>query len=425
MSANFSKYVSNESKLAYGAWFVVGSLFIVGALNYLDRTTITTMRSSILMSIPMTDAQFGLLTSVFLWVYGLLSPFAGFVADRFKRSWVIVGSLFVWSVVTFLTSYATTFGELLTTRALMGVSEAFYLPASMAMIVDYHKGRTRSLATGINIAGTMFGSSLGFIGGRISESHPWNYAFYIFGVIGMLLALFLLFFLKDAPSTRKDTSLSNKKEVNNVRFFEAVKDLFRRRSFIYLFIFWGILGVIGWMIIGWLPTYYKENFNLSQGLAGFYATAYLYPFSILGSLLGGFLADRWSKKNQYARILIPICGLFIAAPCIFVASNTAILTITIIFFMIYAISRMFVDSNLMPMLCMVVDERYRATGYGLLNMFGTIVGGIGIVVMGVLRDSHINLGVMYQIASLSIIICVLLLFGVKKYAKKFNSNDLY
>ena len=414
MPENQDTPVAVSLKLTKGAWLVVALLFIVGALNYLDRTMIATMRSSIVSAIPMTDAQFGLLTSVFLWIYGILSPFAGFLADRFNRSKVIIGSLFVWSAVTWLTAHATTYGELLATRALMGVSEACYIPAALALIVDYHKGTTRSLATGIHIAGVMVGQSLGFVGGWISESHSWSFAFNIFGIIGILYSLVLLFFLKDAPLSKDEVSL--KKEQNNVNFFEAMKDLFKRRSFIFLLTFWGLMGVVSWMVLAWLPTYYKENFNLSQSVAGFYATVYLYPASILGLLLGGFWADRWSNRNSYARVFVPAIGLCIAAPCIFTASYTMVLSLAIIFFMLYSITRMFVDSNLMPIVCMVVDQRYRATGYGILNMFAALVGGIGIYAAGALRDLQINLGIIYQIASLTIIICVILLLMVKKYA---------
>lgn len=411
-----------QTKPSLNAWFVVGLLFIVGALNYLDRTMITTMRSSIVDAIPMTDAQFGLLTSIFLWVYGLLSPIAGFIADRFKRSHVIIGSLFVWSLVTLLTSYATTYNQLLLTRALMGISEAFYIPAALALIVDYHKGPTQSLATGLHIAGVMVGQSLGFVGGWIAENHTWNYAFYIFGIIGAIYAVFLFFMLKEAPKEHLSVFDNNKskdsKEKNNVEFNEAIKDLFNKKSFVYIFIFWGLLGVVGWMIMAWLPTYYQEQFNLSQSLSGFYATAYLYPASIVGLLLGGFWADRWSNRNPYARILVPIIGLSIAAPCVFLAGNVIVLPIVVTFFMVYGLTKMFVDTNLMPILCITVDQRYRATGYGLLNMFSTIVGGTGIYVAGALRDSHINLSIIYQIASISILICVWLLILVKKNIKK-------
>jgi MFS family permease len=126
------------------AWLCVALLWFVACLNYFDRIMLTTMRDSVVEAIPMTDKQFGLLTSVFLWVYGGLSPFAGFLADRFGKSRVIVGSLFAWSAITWLTGHAKTFDQLLAARALMGISEACYIPAGMALIMDYHRGPTHS-----------------------------------------------------------------------------------------------------------------------------------------------------------------------------------------------------------------------------------------------------------------------------------------
>lgn len=409
----------SASKLPKGAWLVVALLFFVGALNYLDRTMITTMRSSIVEAMPMTDAQFGLLTSVFLWVYGIFSPFAGFLADRFNRSRVIIGSLIVWSAVTWLTAHATTFEELLVTRALMGISEACYIPAALALIVDYHKGATRSLATGIHIAGIMVGQSLGFVGGWMAEKHDWNFVFRIFGIIGILYSVVLVFMLRDLTSTKVDEFVEKKED--KVNFFKAIKELFSRRSFILMFAFWGLIGIVGWLIIGWLPTYYKEHFNLSQGVAGLYATGYLIPASIVGLLWGGFWADRWSRTNPRARILVPVIGLCIAVPFIFMASYTTVLSLAIIFFLVYAFTRSFVDSNLMPILCMVADPRYRATGFGILNFFATVVGGIGLYAGGILRDAHIDLSKMFQFSALTMVICAFLLFMVKpqpKYIEK-------
>ncbi|RNC65781.1 MFS transporter [Proteiniphilum sp. X52] len=404
------------------AWLTVGLLFVVGLLNYLDRTMIATMRSSIVEGIPMTEAQFGLLTSVFLWVYSLLSPFAGFMADRFSRSKVIIGSLFVWSLVTWFTSHASTYDQLLATRALMGISEAFYVPAALALILDYHPGSTQSRATGLHMTGIMLGQSLGFIGGWLAENHTWQYAFHIFGIIGILYAFFLLFILKDAP--KENVAVKEQDEIqgkvdqkDTVKFGLAMLDLLSRKSFVYLFVFWGVMGVVGWMIMAWLPTYYKEQFNLSQTLAGFYATAYLYPASIAGLLIGAFWSDKWSKKNNYARILVPMIGLGIAALAVFFGSFTTVLTVAIVFFLIYGLSRMFVDTNLMPILSLTVDKRYRATGYGILNMFATLIGGLGIYVGGALRDSNFNLKLVYQFASVSILICIVLLWLVKKYTK--------
>jgi MFS family permease len=313
-------------------------------------------------------------------------------------------------MVTWLTSYATTFEELLATRALMGISEAFYIPAALALIMDYHRAPTRSLATGINISGMMLGSALGFVGGWIAEKHDWNMAFHIFGIIGIIYSLVLLFVLRDARENNNSEIVEVKDKVN---FFKAVRDLISTRSFILLLLFWGLLGIVGWMIVGWLPSYYQEHFNLSQALAGFYATGYFYPASIVGLLLGGYWADRWSKTNPRSRILVPVIGLCIAAPCIFIASNTHILPLAIVFFVIYGLTRTFSDANLMPVLCLIADSRYRATGYGILNLFATVIGGIGLYAGGVLRDSNIDLSIVFKFASLILLACALLLYLVK------------
>jgi MFS family permease len=396
-------------KQPFKAWLVVGLLCVVGCLNYLDRGMITTMRDSVIKSVPMTDAQFGLLTSVFLWVYGFLSPIAGYLADRFSRSRVIIVSLFIWSGVTFITAHATSFEGLLVSRALMGVSEACYLPAALALISDYHKGSTRSLAIGVHMAGITIGQSLGFLGGWIAEDYKWNNAFVTFGAIGIGYAIVLYFFLRDA-----NTSAESKEDKSEVKFFAAIKDLFKRKSFTFLLLFWGLLGIIGWMILGWLPTYYKEHFHLTQTKAGLYATGYLYPLGMIGVICGGLIADRWSKTNTKARILVPIIGLCIAAPAVFTASNADVVYVAVGGFMIYAFTRVFSDTNLMPILCMVANKRYIATGYGVLNMFACIVGGLGLYASGALRDAHVNMALLFRIASFTMIICAGLLWLVKK-----------
>ena len=380
------------------AWMTVALLCVVASLNYLDRTMITTMRSSILQEIPMTEAQFGLLSSVFLWVYGLLSPFAGYIADKFNRSRVILVSLFVWSAVTWMTAHATTFNQLLLTRALMGISEACYIPAALALIADYHGTKTRSLATGIHMAGIMAGQSLGFVGGWIAEEFTWNTSFTALGVFGILYSITLVAVLKDPKQTTIEVNSTAKKEVN---FMEAVGRMFGNRSFNMALIYWSLLGVVSWLVMGWLPTYYKEHFNLSQTLAGLYATGYLYPASLAGVIVGGILADRWSKKNEKARVLVPVVGLVVAAPFIFMASTTSFLPAAIAFFVVYAFTRAFSDSNMMPILCMIVDARYRATGYGILNMFSCIVGGLALYAGGVLRDAKVDLSHIYQFAGVT------------------------
>lgn len=405
-------------QLPKGAWLTVFLLFLVGMLNYLDRIMLTTMRGSVIDSIPMSEAEFGLLTSMFLWIYALLSPFAGYMADRFKRSHVIIASLFIWSFVTWMTGHATTYNELLLSRALMGISEAFYIPAALALIVDYHRGSTQSLATGVHIAGVMLGQSLGFLGGWIAEEYSWNMAFNSFGIVGLAYAVVLVFFLKEPIHIQQFVTTDEKKRdgtYDRESFVKTLKNIFTKPAYIYLLIFWGILGLVSWMISAWLPTYYKETYNLSQTQAGLYATVYLYPVSIIGALVAGVITDKWSKTNKYARVLVPIIGLSIAAPCIFMASYTSTLVVAVIFFMVYGLTRMTVDDNLMPIMCLFVKNKYRATAYGIMNMCATMIGGFGIYLTGALRDLNIDLGVVYQIAALSILVCIYLLFIVKKH----------
>ncbi len=181
------------------AWLIVALLWFVGLFNYLVRIMLTTMHGSIVDAIPMTEAQFGLLTSVFLWVYGLLSPFAGFLSDRFSRSRVIGISLVAWSAVTWLTAYATNLHQLIAMRALMGVSEACYLPAALALITDYHRGPTRSFATGVHMTGILFGAALGGFGGLIAEHTTWHYAFSLVGAGGVIYCGVLVWALRDSP----------------------------------------------------------------------------------------------------------------------------------------------------------------------------------------------------------------------------------
>lgn len=393
------------------AWLIVGVLWVVAALNYLDRIMITTMRDSLTQAVPMTDAQFGLLTSVFLWVYGLLSPLAGFLADRFNRSRLIVLSLLIWSLLTWLTGHARSFEELIVVRALMGVSEAAYLPAALALIADYHRGSTRSFATGIHMTGLSVGTGLAGLGGWLAEKQGWRFAFDVFGWFGIVYAMALWFVLRDPPE-RQETQTSSPAP----RLGDALASLFSNRSFWLLLAFWGLLALAGWAVAGWMPTYFKEQFSLGQGAAGISATSYLAVAMFAGKLIGGAWADRWSRTNDRARILVPAIGLFIAAPATLMLANTSVLALAIAGLCFYGLMRSFSDANLMPILCQVADSRYRATGYGVLNLFSCLVGGITVYLGGVLRDAHINVSTLFMAAAAGMLVCGVLMISVKPTA---------
>jgi MFS family permease len=399
--------MSDAAPTLLRAWLTVALLWFVGCLNYLDRVMITTMRGSLVDAIPMTDAQFGLLTTVFLLVYAVLSPFAGYLADRFNRTRVIVISLVVWSLVTWATAGVTTYGQLLATRALMGVSEACYIPAALALIADYHGPGTRSLANGVHLSGVMVGAGLGGVGGWIAERHGWTQAFVWFGQVGVVLAIVVAIYLRDRAI---ESTAENATAAEPVRLSEACRSLFQRREFLLALGYWGLLGLSVWSVVGWMPSYLREQFGLTQGAAGLSATGYYQGASLIGVILGGLWADRWSRTRPHAPMLVPLIGLCVAAPAILLAASTSTLPLALAGLALFGLTKAFADANMMPILTLISDRRYRATGYGVLNLCACIVGGATIYAGGALRDAAVNVSTVFQFGAASVVVCAGLLF---------------
>ncbi len=404
--------MSALSKTAFRAWLVVALLWVVACLNYLDRLMITTMRDSLKADIAMTDAQFGLLTSVFLWVYAVLSPFAGFFADRFSRSRVIVVSLLVWSAVTWLTGHAHDFNQLLVARALMGVSEACYIPAALALIADYHRGPTRSLATGLHMSGLYAGAALGGLGGVLAEHFKWQSAFSLFGAVGVGYSILLVLTLRDVrPAAEQSGKVEAPAE--KVHLWSALRHVGREGSFWALVTYFGVLSIAYWAIYGWLPTYLGQHFKLGQGAAGMSATAYLQIASLFGVLIGGAWADRWCRRNLRGRLYVPLIGFCAAGPALFLAASTDVLLLAIGGLIVFGLARGFADANNMPILCQVTPPRYRATGYGVLNFVGCVLGGVMTYAAGALSDAQVGLERVFQFCAGGVVVAVLVLLLVK------------
>ena len=412
--------MSPSPKLPLYAWVIVALLWVTACLNYLDRLMITTMRGSIKEAIPMTEAQFGLLTSVVLLVYGIGSPFAGYIADRFNRSRVITFSLLAWSAVTWLTAYVKTYDQLLAMRALLALSQVAAVPASVALIVDYHRGPTRSLASGLLLSGAMAGAAMGGLGGWIAEGPGWAYAHQLFGLIGVGFAVVLLFILRD-PLVPESAVVLGEKAVPSVRISEAFRSLFTNPDYLIMLIYACVLGVAGWSVVGWMPSYIKEQFNLSQGTAGMSTTLYLNIAALIGMIIGGTWADRWSRTNPRARILVPIIGLSLAAPGVLLITTAPVLAVALGGLVLYGMTRYFSDPNMMPIFCLLVDPRYRATSWGISSFFSCLIGGAGIYIGGMLRDAHVNIRHIFEFAAINVALSALLLIWIYRRQRKASS----
>ncbi|HLS93978.1 MAG TPA: MFS transporter [Sphingobacterium sp.] len=394
-------------------WFVVAALWVVAFLNYFDRILITSMRDPIVGEFGLTDAQFGLLTTIFLVAYGLFSPLGGYLADKYARKTLIVFSVLVWSLMTIWTGYCRSFEEMLISRFLMGVSEACYIPAGLAMITDYHRGRSRSLATGLHMSGLYAGMALGGVGGYMADLWGWRFGFHLFGFIGVAYAVILWFTLaeyreKDAVTDEKNAGMEKRMTIG-----QTLRAIFQLRSFYVVLIYFAILGMANWIVNGWMPTFLKQQYALDLGAAGLSATGYIQIGSFAGVVLGGILADYWVRKSSKGRLYAIVLGFLLGAPCLFLLASTSTFGIAIAGMVVFGLGRGFNDANLMPLLRQIVEGRYVATAYGFLNCLSTIVGGIMVYLGGALMDAQIGLSIIYQFTAILLLCGTISLLFVK------------
>ncbi len=396
--------LSNSSRYA---WFLIALLWVVGLLNYLDRQVIFSLFPLLQAEFKVSDAELGLLTPAFLWVYGIFSPLVGFLADRRSRKKVILVSLIVWSVVTWLTGHAQSFSQLLIARALMGISEACYIPAALALIADYHNERTRSLATGLHQSGLYAGMILGGgLGGWIGQTYGWRPAFTTLGLIGVAYAVVLMAGMKDAPPT------STSKGEPKINLLEAIKTLLATREYVLLGAAFTMFSITGWIVLTWLPLYLYERFQMSLAGAGFSATFYIQMAAFAGILGGGVVADQWSRTNPRARVMLPVAGFLVGSIFLFLVGWTSSQVVMISGLLVYGLSRGLLDCTAMPILCQIAPPHLRATGYGIFNLAGCIVGGTMAAVAGLLK-STLGLGGALQLSALFLCAAALLLFPIQ------------
>jgi len=386
-------------------WIVVGLLWLVGLLNYLDRQMLSTMKPSMMVDIAeLAKAEnFGRLMAVFLWIYAFMSPISGIIADRLNRKWLIVGSLFVWSGVTLAMGYAQTFNQLYVLRAIMGVSEAFYIPAGLSLIADYHQGKTRSIAIGIHTTGIYIGQALGGFGATIASRFSWQSTFYFFGMVGVTYSLVLLFLLKEKKTYTIDRTQKSSVAKELSMAFKGLSVLFGNVAFWVLLFYFSAPSFPGWAVKNWLPTLFSETLHLDMSQAGPLATITAAMSSFVGVLLGGFISDRWVHRNLKGRIYTGVVGLSLTIPALFLLGYGSGFEFILLGGLFFGLGFGMFDVNNMPILCQFVSPRYRATGYGLMNLAGISAGA---VITGFLGKSADAGNMRHDFAKLTIIVVV-------------------
>lgn len=356
-------------------WAVVAMLWLVCLFNYADRQAIFSVFTPLKQEMNLSDVQLGIIGGAFAWVYAVVMPFAGLVGDRFSRKGLILGGLVFWSAITLATGLAQNYWQLVLCRGLEGLGEAFYFPASMSLISDYHGGGTRSRAMGLHqssvYAGTVAG---GTVAGLLADHAGWRSGFFLFGGLGVLLALVLVAVLREPARGQADG-----RRAGEVRPGPVLADL---RAVLGTP---GVLALVGVFVganfvamvfLTWMPSYLHRTFGMSLSLAGFSGTAYLQAASVLGVLAGGVLADRWARRRAGGRMLAQAVGLFVGVPFLVLTGWTLSAPVLVLGLVGFGFGKGLYDANIWASLYDVVEVRHRATALGLANCIGWLGGSL-------------------------------------------------
>lgn len=392
-------------------WLVVALLWVVALLNYMDRQMLSTMQDA--MKLDIVELQkaeaFGALMAVFLWIYGLVSPFAGVVADRVSRKKLVVGSLFVWSAVTYLMGYASDFTQLYWLRALMGVSEALYIPSALSLIADWHEGKSRSLAIGIHMTGLYVGQAVGGFGATIAATFSWHSTFYWFGIIGIAYSVVLALLLHDKPKAAAAVAASPNPAtlMKKESLWRGLSVVLSTWAFWVILIYFAVPSLPGWATKNWLPTLFADNLGLEMAQAGPMSTITIAASSFVGVLLGGVMSDKWVLRNIRGRIYTSAIGLGMTIPALILLGFGHSVVAVVGAGMLFGIGFGMFDANNMPILCQIISAKYRATAYGVMNMVGVFAGAAVTHLLGKWTDGG-NLGMGFAVLGGIVIVALVL-----------------
>jgi MFS family permease len=363
-------------------WWLVAMLWLICLFNYADRQAIFSVFPLLQREMDLDDVQLGVVGSAFMWVYAATLPLAGLIGDRCSRKLLILGGLTFWSLVTLLTALSRQYEHLVLFRALEGLGEAFYMPASLSLISEYHGPATRSRAMGLHQSSVYAGTVLGgTVAGLCADHYGWRSGFTLFGGAGVVLAAVLLFFLREPPRRQV---LADPAAVGSL--FRAAADVFRVPMVLLLMAVFVGANFVAMIFLTWLPSYLNRRFGMSLTLSGLNATLWLQAASVLGVLIGGWLADRWTARRRGGRMLVQAIGLFAGAPLIFLTGWTVSVPVLVMALAGFGLFKGFYDANIWAALYDHVPQPRRATAMGFMNAIGWLGGGTAPVLIALAAE---------------------------------------
>ena len=421
-------------------WEVLVLLWIAFFVNQADRQVFNVVLPLIKEDLALSDVQIGTIATAFNLVYALLVPMAGYIGDLFSRKWIVSLSILFWSVATMFTGLSNGMIMLIVMRSVAtGGGEAFFGPSNYALLASYHNRETRSFAMSIHQTSYYVGVILsGFVAGYIGQHYGWRSAFLVFGAVGVIHAVVMIFRLRDKKEegvevrseggrvkTENENLKSDEVKKEKISLFEGFRVLFTTPTAIMLTVgFSGLIFVLTGYLT-WMPTYLFEEFNMSLAEAGFHSMFYTHLFAFFGVMIAGKLSDKLAGKNPANRILLQAGGLLFAVPFIVMMGNSGTLAAIYIGFAGFGFARAFFDANTYTVLYDVIPEKYHSSASGVMIMLGFAVGSLSPLILGLMKPV---LGLSFSISSLAVIwlVCGLLMvvaykfFYNRDYAKIHN-----
>jgi len=365
-------------------WWVVAMLWWVCFFNYADRQSMYAVFPALRAEFGFDPVQLGLIGSAFMWVYAAGAPLAGFICDRLSRKTLILGGCLFWSGITMLTGSCSQFWQFVTVRALEGLGETFYFPASMALLSDYHDRRTRSRALAFHQSSVYIGTILGSgIGAWIAVNYGWRIGFYWFGSMGIVLALALYCFLREPVRGAAESihtadatpDASSAETPLSVR--QTWRSLFRTPVAPLLMLAFVGANLVATIFLTWTPTFLVDKFGFKLAAAGVSGVLFIHLASAVSVPVAGWLADRLSQRFSGGRIMVQAMGLLVGAGWVMVVGETTSVTWLLIAMTAFGVCKGFYDSGIFAALYDVVEPRARGTAAGLMNAVGWGGGALG------------------------------------------------
>ena len=400
-------------------------LWWIAFFNYADRQAVFSVFPLLSREFHLSDLQLGLLGSSFAWVYGLSAPFVGNFVDRVRRKTAILSGLQIWSLICMATAASRTFAHLLFFRAAEGLGEAVYFPASMSLISDYHGKATRSRAMGTHQTSVYIGTIAGgFFAGLIGQHYGWRSSFVVFGACGVVLGLVLNKFLIEpvrGAADRADLAAGAPPPVTPRRMSipEFLRLIWITPTLLLCMVAFMCENFTAMVLFTWMPTFLYQKFHLSLAMAGLTATLYVQATSILGSPIGGWMADSLRKRMPGGRILVQAIGIFFEAPFAAWCALTGSLHWLIVSLLLWGIFKGFYEANIFASVFDVVRPEARGTAAGFMNMTGWLAGGGSApVIVGLLADRIGLSHAMAITASSYVVASIVLMIAALKFAKR-------